>query len=149
MGNGVVRTYESIRHMGSQTQSGFWNAKYVVIASQKEPTQLCQDVVFPRRRSSPYFTTWLKAVAKDPEDRYQRVSEMVEMLKWAAGEKGPPEETVGLEDSLEVVEEEELETPVEIIEEEEPDLESLIEIVEEEREEPDLESLIDIVEETE
>ena len=58
---------------------------------------------------------------------------MVEALKWAAGEKGPPEETVLLEDSIEVAEEEELETRIEIVEEEgeEPDLESLIEIVEE------------------
>ena len=61
----------------------------------------------------------LKAVAKAPEDRYQRVSEMVEALKRAV--EGEVEERA-----------------------EEP-----IEIVEEEGEEPDLESLIEIVEETE
>jgi serine/threonine protein kinase len=77
----------------------------------------------------------LKAMAKAPEDRFQRVSGMVEALKRAAMEKGPPEGTVVLEDSVEVVEEEELG--------------SLIEIVEEEGEEPDLESLIEIVGETE
>jgi serine/threonine protein kinase len=75
----------------------------------------------------------LKAVAKAPEDRFQRVSDMVEALRRAAMEKGPPEETVLLEESVEVVEEEELGRLIEIVEEEEegPDLESLIEIVEE------------------
>jgi len=75
----------------------------------------------------------LKAVAKDPEDRYQWVSEMVEALGRAAMEKGLPEEEVIQEDLIEVVEEEELEARIEIVEEEEegPDLESLIEIVEE------------------
>jgi serine/threonine protein kinase len=75
----------------------------------------------------------LKAVAKAPEDRFRRVSNMVEALKRAAMEKGPPEATVIFEESVGVAEEEELG--------------SLIEIVEEEREEPDLESLIEIVEE--
>jgi hypothetical protein len=75
----------------------------------------------------------LKAVAKAPEDRFQRVSDMVEALRRAAMEKGPLEETVILEDSVEIVGEEELEARIEIVgeEEEEPDLESLIEIVEE------------------
>ena len=73
----------------------------------------------------------LKAVAKAPEDRFQRVSDMVEALRRAAMEKGPPEETVFLGDSVEVAEEEELGSLIEIVEEgEEPDLESLIEIVE-------------------
>jgi serine/threonine protein kinase len=73
----------------------------------------------------------LKAVAKAPEDRFQRVSEMVEALKRAAMEKGPPEKEGIPDDSIEVVEEEELETLIEIVEEEGkgPDLESLIEIV--------------------
>jgi serine/threonine protein kinase len=75
----------------------------------------------------------LKATAKAPEDRYQRVSEMVDALRWAAAEKGPPtKEEVIWGDSIEVVEEGEIERLIEIIEEEEgPDLESLIEIVEE------------------
>jgi hypothetical protein len=73
----------------------------------------------------------LKAVAKAPEDRFQRVSEMVEALRQAVMEKGPPGEEVIPEDLIEVVEEEELEARIEIVEEEEPDLESLIEIVEE------------------
>jgi serine/threonine protein kinase len=75
----------------------------------------------------------LKAVAKAPEDRFQRVSEMVEALRRAAMRKEPPEEKVIFEDSIEVAEEEELETLIEIIEEEGegPALESLIEIVEE------------------
>jgi serine/threonine protein kinase len=73
----------------------------------------------------------LKAVAKDPEDRYQWVGEMVEALRQAVMEKGPPGEEVIPEDLIEVVEEEELEARIEIVEEEEPDLESLIEIVEE------------------
>jgi serine/threonine protein kinase len=75
----------------------------------------------------------LKAVAKAPEDRYRRVSEMVEALRRAAMAKGPPEEEVIPEDLIEIVEEEELEARIEIVEEEgeEPDLESLIEIVEE------------------
>jgi serine/threonine protein kinase len=77
----------------------------------------------------------LKAMAKAPEDRYQRVGEMVEALKRTAMEKGLPEKETVLEDSIEVTEEEELE--------------KLIEIVEEERQEADLESLIEIVEETE
>jgi serine/threonine protein kinase len=77
----------------------------------------------------------LKAVAKAPEDRYQRVSEMVEALKRAAMEKGPPEKEGIPKNSIAAVEEEELET--------------LIEIVEEEGEGPDLESLIEVVEETE
>jgi hypothetical protein len=34
----------------------------VVVSFQKEPTQLCQDVVFPKRRSSPYSIILLKAV---------------------------------------------------------------------------------------
>jgi hypothetical protein len=34
----------------------------VVVSSQKEHTQLCQEVVFPERRSSPSSITWLKAV---------------------------------------------------------------------------------------
>jgi hypothetical protein len=62
MGNGTVRTYEFIKHMGSQTQSGFWSVKYVGVSFQKEPTQLCQAVVFPKRRSSRSFITLLKAV---------------------------------------------------------------------------------------
>jgi hypothetical protein len=62
MGNGVVRTYEFIRHMGSQTQSGCWSVKCVGVSFQKEPTQLCQEVVFPKRRSSRFFITLLKAV---------------------------------------------------------------------------------------
>jgi serine/threonine protein kinase len=74
----------------------------------------------------------LKAVAKAPEDRFQRVGEMVEALRRAAMAKGLPEEEVIPEDLIEVVEEEELEARIEIVEEEEgPDLESLIEIVEE------------------
>jgi len=83
--------------------------------------------------SEPVERVILKAVAKAPEDRYQRVSEMVEGLRQAAMEKGPPEKEVILEDSIEVAEEEELETLIEIVEEEEggPDLESLIDIVEE------------------
>jgi serine/threonine protein kinase len=76
----------------------------------------------------------LKAVAKAPEDRYRRGSEMVEALRRAAMEKGPPEEEIVFEDLTKVVKEEEIET--------------LIEIVEEEGEGPDLESLIEIVEET-
>jgi len=62
MGNGVVRTYEFIRHMGSQTQSGCWSVKCVGVSFQKEPTQLCLDAVFPKRRSSPFFITLQKAV---------------------------------------------------------------------------------------
>jgi hypothetical protein len=64
MGNGVVRTYEFIRHMGSQTQSGFWSVKCVGVSFQKEPTQLCQEVVpaYAGRRSSRFFITLLKAV---------------------------------------------------------------------------------------
>ena len=84
--------------------------------------------------SEPVERVILKAVAKAPEDRYQRVSEMVEALRRAVMEKEPAEGEIILEDSIEVAEEEELET--------------LIEIVEEEGEEPDLESLIEIVEET-
>jgi serine/threonine protein kinase len=59
----------------------------------------------------------LKAMAKAPEDRYRRVSEMAEALKRAV--EGEIEERV--------------EEPIEIVEEEGkgPDLESLIEIVEE------------------
>jgi len=59
----------------------------------------------------------LKAMAKTPEDRYQRVSEMAEALKRAV--EGEIEERV--------------EEPIEIVEEEGkgPDLESLIEVVEE------------------
>jgi hypothetical protein len=48
--------------MGSQTQSDCWNAKYVVISFQKDPTPLCQDAVFPKRRSSPYSIILQKAV---------------------------------------------------------------------------------------
>jgi serine/threonine-protein kinase len=74
----------------------------------------------------------LKAVAKDPENRFQRVSEMVEALRQATMAKGPPSEEESIpEDLIEVVEEEELEARIEIVEEEGPDLESLIEIVEE------------------
>lgn len=75
----------------------------------------------------------LKATAKASEDRYQRVSEMMDALRWAAAEKGlPKKEEVALGDSIEVVDEGELERLIEIIEEEEGlDLESLIEIVEE------------------
>ena len=62
MGNGVVRTYEFIRHMESQTQSDCWSAKCVGVSFQKEPTQLYQEVVFPERRSSPFSITLLKAV---------------------------------------------------------------------------------------
>jgi hypothetical protein len=62
MVNGMVRTYEFIRHMGSQTQSVFWNVECVDVSSRKEPTQLCQEVVFPKRRSSPSSITLLKAV---------------------------------------------------------------------------------------
>jgi hypothetical protein len=62
MGNGVVRTYEFIRHMGSQTQSGCWSVKCVGVSFQKEPTQLYQEVVFPKRRSSRFSITLLKAV---------------------------------------------------------------------------------------
>jgi serine/threonine protein kinase len=58
----------------------------------------------------------LKAMAKAPEDRYQRVSEMAEALKRAM--EGGVKERV--KEPLEIVEEEE----------EGPDLESLIEIVE-------------------
>jgi len=61
----------------------------------------------------------LKAMAKAPEDRYQWVSEMAEALRRAV--EGEAEERV----------------------------EEQIEIVEEEGKEPDLESLIEIVEETE
>jgi serine/threonine protein kinase len=61
----------------------------------------------------------LKAVAKAPEDRFQRVSEMVEALRQAVEGKVKGQ------------------------------VEELIEIIEEEGEEPDLESLIEIVEETE
>ena len=64
-GRMVGKTYEFIRHMGNQTQSGCWNAKYVDISSQKEPTPLYQRVVFPEKRSYPYFITWLKAVDSD------------------------------------------------------------------------------------
>ena len=85
--------------------------------------------------SEPVERVILKAVAKAPEDRFRRVSEMVGALRRAAMEKGPPEEKVVPVDSIEVVEEEE-------------ELETLIEIVEEEEEGPDLESLIEIVEET-
>jgi serine/threonine-protein kinase len=75
----------------------------------------------------------LKAMAKAPEDRFQRVSEMVEALRQAAIAKGLPEEEVIPEDLIEVLKEEELEARIEIVEEEGegPDLESLIEIVEE------------------
>jgi len=75
----------------------------------------------------------LKATAKASEDRYQRVSEMMDALRWAAVEKGlPKKEEIVLGDSIEVVDEGKLERLIEIIEEEEgPDLESLIEIVEE------------------
>jgi hypothetical protein len=62
MGNGVVRTYGFIRRMGSQTQSGCWSVKFVGVSSQKEPTQLCQEAVFPKRRSSPFCIIFLKAV---------------------------------------------------------------------------------------
>jgi hypothetical protein len=77
MGNGVVRIYAFIRRMGSQTQSGCWSVKFVGVSSQKEPTQLCQEAVFPKRRSSPYSITWQKAVDKD---RYADWWEYVEML---------------------------------------------------------------------
>jgi len=63
MGNGMVRTYVFIRRTGSQTQYGFCSAKFVGVSSQKEPTQPCQEVVFPKRRSSLSYTIWLKAVA--------------------------------------------------------------------------------------
>jgi len=89
------------------------------------PRQVNPDIPEPVER------VILKAVAKDPEDRYQRMSEMVEALRRAAMEKGPPGAEVVLEEAIEVAEEEELETLIEIVEEEEPDLESLIEIVEE------------------
>jgi hypothetical protein len=49
----------------------------VGVSSQKEPTQFCQEAVFPKRRSSPYSITWLKAVDKD---RYADWWEYVEML---------------------------------------------------------------------
>jgi len=62
MGNEAVRTYGFIKLMGSQTQSGFWSVKCVGVSFQKDPTQLYQEVAFPKRRSSPYFTTFLKAV---------------------------------------------------------------------------------------
>ncbi len=61
MGNGVVRTCEFIRRMVSQTQSGCWSVKFVGVSFRKEPTQLCQEVVFPKRRSSPSCITLLKA----------------------------------------------------------------------------------------
>jgi serine/threonine protein kinase len=67
--------------------------------------------------SEPVEQVILKAMAKAPEDRYQRVSEMAEALKRAM--EGEVKERV--EEPLEIVEEEE----------EGPDLESLIEIVEE------------------
>jgi serine/threonine protein kinase len=90
------------------------------------PRQVNPDIPEPVER------VILKAVAKVPEDRFQRVSEMVEALKRAAMEKGPPEKEGIPEDSIEVVEEEELETLIEIVEEEGegPDLESLIEVIE-------------------
>jgi hypothetical protein len=62
VGNGVVRTYVFIRLMESQTQYGFCSAKSVGLSSQKEPTQLCQEVVFPKRRLSLSCITFLKAV---------------------------------------------------------------------------------------
>jgi hypothetical protein len=34
----------------------------VGVSFRKEPTQLCQEVVFPKRKSSPSFITLLKAV---------------------------------------------------------------------------------------
>jgi hypothetical protein len=61
MGNGVVRTYGFIRRMVSQTQSGFWSVGFVGVSFQKEPTRLFQEVVFPKRRSSPSCITLLKA----------------------------------------------------------------------------------------
>jgi hypothetical protein len=33
----------------------------VGVSFRKEPTQLCQEVVFPKRKSSPSFITLLKA----------------------------------------------------------------------------------------
>ena len=61
MGNGMVRTYAFIRRMGSQRQSGCWNVKCVGVSFRKEPTQFCQEVAFPERRSSPSCITLLKA----------------------------------------------------------------------------------------
>ena len=61
MGNGVVRTYGFIKRMGSQTQYGFCSAKFVGVSSQREPTQPCQEVAFPERRSFPSCITWQKA----------------------------------------------------------------------------------------
>jgi len=90
------------------------------------PREVNPDILEPVERII------LKAVAKAPGDRFQRVSEMVEALRQAAIAKGLPEEEVIPEDLIEVLEEEELEARIEIVEEEEePDLESLIEIVEE------------------
>jgi hypothetical protein len=62
MGNGVVRTYGFIRRMGNQTQSGCWSVKFVGVSFQKEPTRLCQEVAFPKRRSSLSCISLLKAV---------------------------------------------------------------------------------------
>ena len=56
----------------------------------------------------------LKATAKAPGDRYQRVSEMGDALRWAAAVKGPPKEVV-LGDSIEVVEEGEIERLIDAV----------------------------------
>jgi len=103
--------------------------------------------------SEPVERVILKAVAKAPEDRFQRAGEMVEALRRAAVEKGPPEEEVVPDGPIKVVIEERppekevvLKDSIKVVKEEE--LKTRIEIVEEEGEEPDLKSLIKIVEET-